>query len=199
MKLPVAPSYSSLQKAAHWLLLGLCVSQFPTAYAIHRTHEADHHGSTPAPFDMFLHQVHAWSGWTILMLAIALLAIRVTRGAPAPPHGMSPWQRWLAHAAHAGLYGLILALAVTGTGAMYVWREFATIHNILTDLGIALVALHVLAVIWHQFIRRDGVLLRMLPAGRDASAALRRTASKAASGRPIAGLAKRSTGQSLPG
>jgi cytochrome b561 len=182
MKLPTAPRYSFMQKAAHWVLLGLCISQFPTAYAIQRTHMAGPFGIKPAPLDLFLHKVHAWSGWTILALAIALLAVRLVRGAPALPHGMSAWQRWLAHAAHAGLYGFILALAVTGTGAMYVARGFAPIHIALTKFGIALVLLHVLAVIWHQVVRRDGLLLRMMPEGRDVSAQLHGIGSKTASG-----------------
>jgi len=163
VRFPVSPQYSALQKVAHWLLLGLCITQFPTAYAIHRTHEASHRGDVPAPFDMFLHQVHAWSGWTILLLATALLAARFVHGAPKLPDGMTAWQRRIAHAAHAGLYGLILALAVTGTGAMYVWRGFAPVHVALLNAAIALVSLHVAAVIWHQMIRRDGMLLRMLP------------------------------------
>jgi cytochrome b561 len=139
-------------------------------------------GIKPAPLDLFLHKVHAWSGWTILALAIILLAVRLVRGAPALPYGMSAWQRWLAYAAHAGLYGFILALAVTGTGAMYVARAFAPIHIALTNFGIALVLLHVLAVIWHQVVRRDGLLLRMMPQGRDVSARLGDIGSKAAPG-----------------
>ena len=183
MKLPTAPRYSFMQKAAHWVLLGLCISQFPTAYAIQRTHMAGPFGIKPAPLDLFLHKVHAWSGWTILMLAIILLAIRLVRGAPALPHGLSVWQRWFAYTAHASLYGFILALVVTGTGAMYVARGFAPIHITLTKFGIALVLLHVLAVVWHQIIRRDGLLLRMMPEGRDASAELRSTASNTTSGK----------------
>lgn len=163
MRFRVAPQYSALQKFAHWLLLGLCITQFPTAYAIHRTHEASHRGDVPAAFDMVLHQVHAWSGWTILLLATTLLAARLLRGAPPLPDGMSAWQRRIAHAAHAGLYGLILALAATGTGAMYIWRGFAPVHVALLNAAIVLVTLHVAAVIWHQMIRRDGLLLRMLP------------------------------------
>ncbi len=170
-----------MQKAAHWVLFGLCISQFPTAYAIQRTHMGGPFGIKPAPLDLFLHKVHAWSGWTILALAIILLVVRLVRGAPALPRGMSAWQRWLAHAAHAGLYGFIFALAVTGTGAMYVARGFAPIHIALTNFGIALVLLHVLAVIWHQIVRRDSLLLRMMPEGRRVSAQLHGIGSKTAS------------------
>ncbi len=163
MKLPNTPNYSFMQKTAHWLLLVLCISQFPTAYAIQRTHIASHFGFKPAPLDLLLHKFHAWSGWTILMLAAVLLAIRLVRGAPTLPDGMSIWQRWFAHIVHVCLYGFILALVVTGTGTMYVSGKFAPIHIVLTKIGIALVLLHGLAAIWHQFVRRDGLLFRMMP------------------------------------
>jgi cytochrome b561 len=182
MKLPAAGRYSFMQKAAHWVLFGLCISQFPTAYAIQRTHMGGPFGIKPAPLDLFLHKVHAWGGWTILILAIIMLTVRLVQGAPALPHGMSAWQRWLAHTVHASLYGFILALAVTGTGAMYVASGFAPIHIALTKFGIALVVLHVLAVIWHQVVRRDGLLLRMMPEGRGVSAQLHSIGSKTVSG-----------------
>ncbi len=40
------------------------------------------------------------------------------------------------------------------------------IHEIGSNLGIALLALHVLAALKHHFINRDDVLRRMLPFGR---------------------------------
>lgn len=171
VRFPTASGYSLYQKAAHWLVAVLCLSQFPTAWAIQRTHIAHVFGLRPAPFDLFLHKAHAWSGWTILMLAILLVALRILRGAPDLPAGMSGWQRSAARAAYFCLYAGIVALAVTGTGAMYLSGRFAPIHIALIKIGIGLIALHVLAVFWHQFARRDGLLLRMLPArGRTGTA-----------------------------
>lgn len=40
---------------------------------------------------------------------------------------------------------------------------FATVHNLLAYLAIALIVLHVSAALWHHFLRRDTVLRRMLP------------------------------------
>lgn len=155
--------YSPMQKAAHWLIVLLCLSQFPTAWAIQRTHIAHPFGLRPEPLDLFLHKVHAWSGWTILLLAMALVALRAVRGVPELPHGTTTWQRFLAHLGHLSLYAGIAVLAVTGTGAMYLSQRFAPVHIFLVNLGIALVLLHVAAVVWHQAIRRDGLLWRMMP------------------------------------
>lgn len=44
-------------------------------------------------------------------------------------------------------------------------REFATIHVFLAWSAIVLVPLHIAGALYHQFVRRDGVLMRMLPAG----------------------------------
>lgn len=163
MRFPVAPNYSPVQKAAHWLIVLLCISQFPTAWAIQRTHIGHAFGLTPAPFDMFLHKVHAWSGWTILLLAMVLLALRIWRGAPPLPRDTKSWQRWMARIGLFSLYAGIFVLAVTGTGAMYLSQRFAPIHILLVNLGIGLVLLHAAAAAWHQVIRRDRLLSRMLP------------------------------------
>jgi cytochrome b561 len=162
MKLPIAPDYSFVQKAAHWLILGLCILQVPTAAAIQRTHTVNF-GLKPAPFDVLLHKVHAVSGWTILLLAMVLLALRLFRGAPRLPPAMAAWQRWLAHSTHLCFYVGILTLAVTGTGTMYLSRSIAPLHILVTKIGLGLVALHAAAALWHQFMLRDDLLWRMMP------------------------------------
>lgn len=170
MKFPIALQYSPAQKAAHWLILLLCLSQFPTAWAIQRTHVAHRFGLPPDSLDLVLHKVHAWSGWTILALAMLLVALRAVRGAPELPHGMATWQRRLAHLGHFALYAGIAVLVVTGTGAMYLSQRFVPVHILFVNLGIALVLLHVVAVLWHQAIRRDRLLWRMAPNRGSASA-----------------------------
>lgn len=163
MKWPTVSKYSVSQKAAHWMILALCIVQFPTASAIQRTHAAHPFGVGPSPQDLFLHKVHMWSGWAILLLAMFLLGQRLLRRTPELPDGTPAWQRLLARAGHACLYLGLLALAVTGTGTTYLSRGFGPIHIGLTKVGIALVLLHVAAAFWHQFVLRDGLLSRMMP------------------------------------
>lgn len=165
-KLHAAANYSLMQKVTHWAILALCVLQFPTASAIQRTHVVNPFGIKPSQLDLLFHKVHAWSGWTILLLAIVLLGLHMFRGVPEFSSAMSTWQRWLAHATHIGLYCGIFALAVTGTGSMYFSRAFAPFHIALTKIGIGLVALHVAAALWHQFMLRDGLLMRMIMPNR---------------------------------
>lgn len=163
LNLPPADSYSPAQKLIHWVILVLCIGQFPTAQAIHRTHQEHPFGLPPSPADLLLHQVHAWSGWGILLLAILLLALHFFRGVPPPPARAPWWHRQAARISHAGLYLGLVLLVITGTGAMYVSAWFAPVHGILTKAGIGLVALHTVAALWHTLVLRDGLLVRLLP------------------------------------
>ena len=145
----------------HWTVLVLCLVQVPTAWAIQRTHMA-HLFMKPRPFDLFLHQVHAWSGWTILLLVFAQLGLRVLCGRPAPIEGLSRTERFAAALMHAALYTVLIALPVTGTIAMYLTFRIAPLHSLLSWTLLTLVLLHAAAALWHHFWRRDDVLRRMI-------------------------------------
>jgi cytochrome b561 len=149
----------------HWTVLVLCLIQVPTAWAIQRTHMA-HLFMKPRPLDLFLHQVHAWSGWGILGLALAQLVLRFAYGRPAPVHDLSKVERFIAAVMHAALYAVLIALPVTGTIAMYVTFRIAPLHSLLSWTLLLLVGLHVGAAIWHHFWRRDDVLWRMIRKAR---------------------------------
>ncbi|MFD2029265.1 cytochrome b/b6 domain-containing protein [Ancylobacter dichloromethanicus] len=70
---------------------------------------------------------------------------------------------------HALLYGLLFALPITGTAAMYVdSAAFAPIHRVLTWSLLAVVVVHVSAALRHHLIRRDEVLRRMITGVRTA-------------------------------
>lgn len=155
--------YSTFAKLAHWTILVLAIVQFPTARAIQRTHIQHPFGLTPSEFDLFLHQVHAWSGWAIGILSLVLLVQRLQGRAPPLPAGMRPWQVKLSAAGHLLLYAGLAGLVVTGTGAMYFWSGFRPIHKVVLWGGVGLVTIHVAAALWHQFVRRDGLMRRVLP------------------------------------
>jgi cytochrome b561 len=62
------------------------------------------------------------------------------------------------------LFGFIPlpALAAKGTA----WAHSAgDVHDVLLYVLLALIALHVLAALYHHVLRRDDVLRRMLPGG----------------------------------
>lgn len=149
----------------HWMVLVLCLIQVPTAWAIQRTHMV-HLLMKPRPIDLFLHQVHSWSGWAILGLVLAQLVLRFTYGRPAPVPGLSPLERMIAAAMHAALYAVLIALPVTGTIATYLTFGIAPVHSLLSWTLLVLVLLHAGAALWHHFWRHDQVLRRMIRKSR---------------------------------
>ncbi len=153
--------FSIAQRAIHWTILLLCIAQVPTAWAVQRTH-AIPNGLEPRPLDLLLHQVHAWSGWLITGLTFHLLILRIRHGRPLPVQGTSPIAQSLAAITHLALYGLLFALALTGTVAMYLSFSVAPIHSLLSWTLLAVAIAHAGAALWHHFWRRDDVLRRMI-------------------------------------
>lgn len=156
-------AYSPLQKASHWGLAVLCVLAFPTASAIQQAQVGRVFGLKASEFDLLLSAAHEWIGWLVLLLGALLLGSRFVQGAPALPTGMKRWQRALAYTAHAAIYFGLFALVASGATAMYFNGRFAFVHVQLSRIGIGLIALHLVAVVWHQLIRNDNLLGRLMP------------------------------------
>jgi cytochrome b561 len=131
--------------------------------------------------------LHFSFGVLVLAVAVVRLAWRARHGEPVAEDGLPPWQLHSARAVHWLLYALLFVLPILGW-INASWRGFPLImfglelpklvatrapgwgwtgdvHSLLANyLLLALVGLHVAAVLSHHFVRRDGVLQRMLPA-----------------------------------
>jgi cytochrome b561 len=131
--------------------------------------------------------LHGTVGLVYFALVIARLVWRTNHKAPDLPPDTDAFTRVASAATHHLLYLLMLIIPVFGIVA-YVWhgRVFdyglfqlnfgvasdraifhpaEEIHQLLAYALFALAGLHIAAALWHQFIRRDGVLLRMTPGG----------------------------------
>lgn len=155
--------YSKLQKISHWIIVILCIPEFPTAEGIRKSHVGHAFGVKAPPFDQLRAAVHEWGGWLILGFVAVLIVSRFVLGAPPLPSGMRPWQRLFAQFVHVAIYLGLVALVASGVAAMYVSGRYAFLHILLARAGIGLIAVHVLATLWHQFIRRDHLLEGILP------------------------------------
>lgn len=130
--------------------------------------------------------VHGSVGLVYLGLVIARLAWRLAHRPPPLPAGVGAFWRRASTGAHHLMYVLMLVIPAAGFVA-YVWHgrlfdyglfqlNFGVhsdrgifgpaeeVHQLLAYSLFALVGLHVAGALWHQYVRRDGVLLRMLPA-----------------------------------
>ena len=178
--------YGTVAMTLHWLIaLGIIGMLILGKYM---TDLAD---NDPARFDLI--QLHKSFGITILGLSVLRVVWRLVNRVPPLPAHMPTWERWAANLSHFLLYFLILAIPLTGwamvsaspLGIPTIWfgtfqiphlpglqgftdqrgveGTFKGAHELLGNLMIALLLLHVGAALKHHFYDRDDVLVRMLP------------------------------------
>ena len=161
----LSTTYSPARKAVHWIVVMLCIAQFPTGWAIANSH-LGHVSLTQSSWSVFVHRSHALTGAALVVLVAVGVVLRLVQGpvpAPTPAQATPEWMRLAASATHIGSGLLLLALSGTGVVTMYLSRAAAPVHGLLIDAGLALIGLHMAGALWHQFVFRDGTLMRMLP------------------------------------
>ena len=111
--------------------------------------------------------IHIIVGSLVLILVIWRLVLRWTRGVPAEPEGASAAIKLAGKAGHIALYAVMIALPVSGLLAWFGGvNALASLHGeLLKTLMWVMIALHVLAGLYHQFILKDGLLNRMRKPG----------------------------------
>ena len=169
-------TYTPVAKGLHWLMavlilgllaLGIYMSDLPLS-----------------PQKLELYSWHKWFGVTVFVLLWLRLAWRVTHRPPALPESMSAPMRLAAHAGHAALYGLMIAIPLSGwlmssaKGFQTVWfgvlpipdllgRDRALgdllqqVHKALNLLLMLTLSGHLAAALWHHFVLKDDTLRRM--------------------------------------
>jgi cytochrome b561 len=172
------PGYTGTAKTLHWLILVLLIAQFIFAWTMP-------HIGRNTPITTLI-SLHFTFGVIILAVAIVRLVWRATHAEPKPEDGLPPWQLATARLVHWLLYVLLFVVPILGwinaswRGMPVVmfglelpklvatrapgWQWTGNWHVLLAEYAmLGLVGLHVLAALYHYFIRRDGVLQRMLP------------------------------------
>ncbi|MEO5806443.1 cytochrome b/b6 domain-containing protein [Devosia sp.] len=157
----IKPGYASTQIGLHWLIAALVVFQLVFGESIVAATEAAEEGGTLSAADAVLASAHYWVGISILMLVAVRLAMRLRLGAPALLEP-NPILALLAKLTHWAFYALLVIVPVTGLLTVYVNPEIGEIHQLAKPVFIALIGLHAAAALFHQFVLRDGTLMRML-------------------------------------
>jgi len=174
--------YAAMAQALHWLTAALVFATLALAWVMYNMPDA-------APTRGLLFTLHKSFGITIFALVVARLIWRARHGAPdleAPA-----WMRAAAAASHGLLYLTLLALPLSGYIMSAATGSPISFFGLLDLPGFAekteptmkaaflahvgflqwalygLLLLHVGAAIWHEAVRRDGALERMLPAQRE--------------------------------
>jgi cytochrome b561 len=179
MQEPKAQRYTTTAIVFHWLIAALIVGAFTLGLVM-----TDIPGFSPTKLRYY--SWHKWAGVTVLLLAALRLLWRLKNRPPALPDTMPAWQRGAAHGLHHVLYLMMFAVPVSGyfytlaAGVPVVYfglfqlpvliaknpalaETLKSVHYWLNMCMAALVAVHVLAALKHQFIDRDGTMRRMLP------------------------------------
>ncbi len=159
------PHYSRTQIVLHWLVAILIASQYIFKDAIVAAWDAVSQG-LPVAFNPLV-LAHVAGGVLILILVVWRLALRARRGVPAAPANGSAALRLAARVTHWTLYGLLLGLAFSGLTAWFGHVAIAAqIHGVLKTILMALILLHVLAVVFHHLVLRNPILKRMMTSRR---------------------------------
>jgi cytochrome b561 len=127
---------------------------------------------------------HKWLGETVFFLVLIRMVWRATHPAPVLSTPMPKWQEQAMKWTHIALYFLMLAIPLVGwllsSAKGYtvnyfdlfelpdlvpkdkaLGRVLKETHEFLANALMALVGLHILAALKHQFIDKDGLLSRM--------------------------------------
>ncbi len=161
----------------HWSIALLIAAQAVLGWVGHEMERS--------PLKVDLMVAHKSLGVTLLLLVLLRLAWRLTHPSPPPPGGSKAWEIRLAQLTHVAIYLVIIGLPLSGwlvaDTSVAPWKlwwlvplpsfsgpdreihEFAEeLHEVLVTVLIALLVLHAGAALYHHFVRRDDVLLRML-------------------------------------
>jgi cytochrome b561 len=172
---PAPAHYTRTAVGLHWLIAGLVLAALFMGWTMT--------DMAISPARLKLYNYHKWVGVTVLSLALLRIGWRFTHRPPALVP-MARWQQFAAHAGHVLLYVLMVAVPLTGwaysnaSGYAIVYlgkvplpdllerdkvlaAQLVKVHGTLALVLASTVALHVLAALEHQFIRRDGTLRRM--------------------------------------
>jgi cytochrome b561 len=179
-----ARSYDTAAKWFHWITVVLLAIALPMGVVIKYISDKD-----DGVHKMAFYAIHESAGLTILFVALARLAWRLTHPAPPAPPGMPRVLRVAATAVHHSLYALLIVQPILGFVATNAWGfplrgktaylgfidfpkfmetnealagTLQAAHNTCGMLIVVLLVLHILGVVYHQAIRRDGTLLRMV-------------------------------------
>jgi cytochrome b561 len=170
--------YTGTAKALHWLMAILLFGMLALGFYMQ---------DLPlSPDKLKLYSWHKWAGVTAFLLVGFRLLWRIAHRPPALPGSMPKIMQFAAHAGHLALYGLMLAIPMSGwlmssaKGFQTVYfgvlpipdlldknKELgdllALVHQSLNLLFIAVLAGHIGAALKHHFIDKDDILTRILP------------------------------------
>lgn len=167
--------YHPVLVVLHWLLAVLLIAALAQGtFLLKQVPNA-------SPEKLALLRVHMLVGISILVLMLVRLAVTTFTRHPPAAFPRSVVLSRLSRAVHGLLYFLVLSIAATGIGiaiatelpnvvfggmgslpATFDGLPQRALHGLLAKVLMVSIAAHILAAIHHQFIRKDGLMQRMI-------------------------------------
>jgi cytochrome b561 len=170
-------AYSATARALHWITAALVLFMLPLGVVI--TNEWG------GPLQDPLYDLHRSIGTVIIPLVILRLGYRLMRPPLPLPEDIPPLQQSAARVTHWGLYALLIVQPFVGWVATSAYRapimvfglfelppiwppdrplseRLFVVHALIGAAIACLAALHIGAALYHHFVRKDGVLMRMI-------------------------------------
>jgi cytochrome b561 len=157
MKITVG--YSTLQIVLHWLVAVLILVAWWSGEGAEEALEALEDGAVVGFVP------HVAFGLAILTLVAVRIILRATRGAPSAPGVIGSLPVKAAEWGHRLTYLLMLAVPLGGISVWFLGLEVGQIHGLAANVLMIVVLGHVLMVLYHQYLLKDGLLRRMMRAG----------------------------------
>lgn len=168
--------WGSVAKFLHWLIFVLLLGMLTVGFCF---------GYVPKEWKGAVYNTHKVVGVVILFLMIFRLCWAIINPKPALPPLTPFWQKLAERVVHGMLYLLVIAMPLVGwigssSAQKYPhigdWklalpieknRDLITtmfdFHELIAYAIIAFASIHILAALYHHFIKRDDILKRMLP------------------------------------
>lgn len=169
--------YTLPARVLHWLTAIIVIGLIPAGIYMAN--------AGPGPTKDLLYNLHRSFGFVLLPIVLLRLTYRVIVPPPELPADIPPLQQLVAHATHWALYALLIIQPIVGwiaTSAYRapisvfwlfelppIWAQNRTfsenmflVHRVLGLTIAALALAHIGAALYHHFVRKDGVLIRMV-------------------------------------
>jgi cytochrome b561 len=173
-----ASAYDAPARVFHWLTAALLLVQYLLAWTMPDVHR----DTKPVGLIAW----HLGVGMVIVLLVLVRLLWRGAHGAPPQPDSVAPALRAIARLTHCLLYILLLAVPLMGwanassrnwpvtllafmpmpplsPAGSSVGHALGDWHRNFAWVLLALIALHIGAALFHQWVLRDRTLARMFP------------------------------------
>lgn len=151
-------SYNTAQILLHWAIAALIIFNYFVSEGMGRAFR-QHLDDSNAGYNL-VSSLHAYAGLTIIALVVIRIIVRFM-SKKTKTASTNLFDR-VSRIIHEFLYLLMFLVPVFGAIAWYLGIHImGDVHEIAMNIMMALVLLHAFAALFHQYVLKDGTLLKM--------------------------------------